>query len=88
MQGFIKVPSIIPTFNNGRYKMITFRNMNNNNRTNNSNIYKIKFDNYNKDKDDLIQINRTIKRIILYIAIIFLIKIYVYLENSLYLPYY
>ena len=51
-------------------------------------IFKITFDNYGQDKQNLIEINRTIKRIIIYLMIILLIKIYIYLEHSFYFSYY
>lgn len=86
MKGFIKVPSISPfIIYNKNLRISPFSNMQKNNK---SNIYKITFDNYDQDKQDLIKITMTIRRIIFYLMIIILIKIYVYLENYLYLPYY
>jgi hypothetical protein len=89
MQSFIKIPSISHIMIcKHKPRINSIINMHKNKKINSSNIYKITFDNYDQDKEDLIQINKTIKRIIFYLMIIILIKIYVYFENYLYLPYY
>lgn len=89
MQTFIKIPNISPIMiYNKKPRISYYRNMQINNKTNSSNIYKITFDNYDQDKQYLMEVTKTIRRIIFYLMIIISIKIYVYLENYLYLPYY